>query len=158
MVIIDRLSIERQTDKNKSLLWAPTHRSVCHFAVDALRLRVVREKKISRFGISSRSTRPRKYTDIALIVNKMATYLESMQTHFKNNGKTREFAAHSAKVHSVAWSCDGRKLASGSYDKTVNVFHLDRDRLVRGIDWYACSKRTSFRVCFRKVKFSDCNM
>ena len=60
----------------------------------------------------------------------MASYLEYMQAYFKSNGKTREFAAHSSKVHSVAWSCDGRKLASGSYDKTVNVFHLDRDRLV----------------------------
>ena len=60
----------------------------------------------------------------------MATYLENMINHFKNNGKTREFSAHSSKVHSVAWNSDGRKLASGSYDKSVNVFHLDRDRLV----------------------------
>ena len=57
-------------------------------------------------------------------------FVDSMQSYFKSNGKTREFAAHSSKVHSVAWNCDGRKLASGSYDKTVNVFHLERDRLV----------------------------
>jgi len=30
----------------------------------------------------------------------------------------------------VDWSCDGQKLASGSYDKTVSVFSLDKDRLV----------------------------
>lgn len=60
----------------------------------------------------------------------MAAYLENMQNYFKNNGKTREFSAHQSKVHSVAWNSDGRKLASGSYDKSVNVFHLDRDRLV----------------------------
>lgn len=63
----------------------------------------------------------------------MATYLENMQNYFKNNGKTREFAAHSSKVHSVDWNSDGRKLASGSYDKTVNVFHLDRDRLSKDV-------------------------
>ncbi|XP_052772137.1 THO complex subunit 3-like [Mya arenaria] len=63
----------------------------------------------------------------------MTSYLERMTDYFKNNGKTREFSAHSSKVHSVAWNCDGRKLASGSYDKSVNVFHLDRDRLSKDV-------------------------
>ncbi|KAL1115432.1 hypothetical protein AAG570_007462, partial [Ranatra chinensis] len=39
--------------------------------------------------------------------------------------------AHSAKVHSVGWSCDGARLASGSFDKAVNVFTLDKDRLTK---------------------------
>lgn len=34
------------------------------------------------------------------------------------------------KVHSVGWNCDGRRLASGSFDKSVAVFSLERDRLV----------------------------
>lgn len=72
----------------------------------------------------------------------MASYMENMQNYFKNNGKTREFAAHSSKVHSVDWNSDGRKLASGSYDKTVNVFHLDRDRLV-----CCCFKLLRFLAC-----------
>lgn len=34
-------------------------------------------------------------------------------------------------MHSVGWNCDGRRLASGSFDKSVAIFSLDRDRLVR---------------------------
>ncbi|RXM95107.1 THO complex subunit 3 [Acipenser ruthenus] len=58
-------------------------------------------------------------------------YYQEMQDSFRNNNKSREFAAHSAKVHSVAWSCDGRRLASGSFDKTASVFVLEKDRLVK---------------------------
>lgn len=58
-------------------------------------------------------------------------YVAGMQELFRSHSKTREFPAHSAKVHSVAWSCDGRRLASGSFDKTASVFLLEKDRLVR---------------------------
>lgn len=59
-----------------------------------------------------------------------SSYYHEMHENFKNNSKSREFPAHSAKVHSVAWSCDGRRLASGSFDKTASVFVLEKDRLV----------------------------
>jgi len=61
----------------------------------------------------------------------MGGFVEQMQKHFKQNSKSKEYSAHSAKVHSVAWSSDGRKLASGSYDQTASVYVLDRDRLTR---------------------------
>lgn len=57
--------------------------------------------------------------------------IEELQNHFKSHNKSKEYVAHSSKVHSVGWSCDGRKLASGSFDKSVCIFSLDRDRLVR---------------------------
>jgi len=62
-----------------------------------------------------------------------SSYYQEMQEIFRNNNKSREFPAHSAKVHSVAWSCDGKRLASGSFDKTASVFVLEKDRLVRFI-------------------------
>lgn len=62
--------------------------------------------------------------------NMASRYYQEMQESFRNNSKSREFPAHSAKVHSVAWSCDGRRLASGSFDKTASVFVLEKDRLV----------------------------
>jgi len=37
---------------------------------------------------------------------------------------------HSSKIHSVDWNSDGRRLASGSFDKCVCVFSLDRDKVV----------------------------
>ena len=61
------------------------------------------------------------------------TYFKQMTKHFNSHSKVREYCAHQTKVHSVAWSCDGRKLASGSFDKTVTLFSLDRDRLVWAI-------------------------
>lgn len=52
--------------------------------------------------------------------------LESIKSHFDKNCHIKEVSAHTAKVHSVGWNCDGRKLASGSFDKTVAVLSLDR--------------------------------
>lgn len=63
-------------------------------------------------------------------VNMATQYYQEMQESFKNNNKSKEFPAHTAKVHSVAWSCDGRRVASGSFDKTASVFVLEKDRLV----------------------------
>ena len=60
----------------------------------------------------------------------MPSFAEQMKQHFKQNNKIKEYTAHSAKVHSVAWNQDGHKLASGSYDQTASVFVFDRDRLV----------------------------
>mmetsp|Transcript_25471 Transcript_25471/g.71224 ORF Transcript_25471/g.71224 Transcript_25471/m.71224 type:complete len:318 (-) Transcript_25471:351-1304(-) len=39
--------------------------------------------------------------------------------------KSRELFGHKEKVYTVAWSCDGRRLASGSLDKTARVWSLD---------------------------------
>lgn len=60
----------------------------------------------------------------------MASHAEHMQKHFQTNGRTRDIQIHSAKVHSVAWSADGRRLASGSFDKTVAIYVVERERLV----------------------------
>ena len=57
--------------------------------------------------------------------------IDMLQNHFKKHSKIREYQAHQSKVHSVGWSCDGRRLASGSFDKSVSIFFLERDRLVR---------------------------
>jgi len=58
-----------------------------------------------------------------------AERIEKLQNHFKSNNKFKEYIGHSAKVHSVGWSCDGRRLASGSFDKSVSIYTLDRERL-----------------------------
>ncbi|XP_047135623.1 THO complex subunit 3 isoform X1 [Hydra vulgaris] len=60
---------------------------------------------------------------------KLLTYYKDMQKHFQNYGRTKEFSGHSAKVHSVGWNCNGRYLASCSFDKTVSIYTLDKDRL-----------------------------
>ena len=65
----------------------------------------------------------------------MATFrmvVDKYEQYFKDHNRTKEFSGHSAKVHTVAWSCDGKRLASGSLDKTACVFTLDKDRLVKG--------------------------
>ncbi|KAF9572104.1 hypothetical protein EC968_010357 [Mortierella alpina] len=40
--------------------------------------------------------------------------------------KTREYRAHKSNVHTVGWNCDGRRLASGSTDKTARVWAPER--------------------------------
>lgn len=59
-----------------------------------------------------------------------ASRVEELINYFKSHNKIREQQSHSAKVHSVGWSCDGKLLASGSFDKSVCIFSLGPDRLV----------------------------
>ena len=38
---------------------------------------------------------------------------------------SKELLGHSKKVHSVAWNSSGKKLASGSVDRTVRVWSIE---------------------------------
>ncbi|KAG0340037.1 hypothetical protein BG000_000829 [Podila horticola] len=40
--------------------------------------------------------------------------------------KTREYRAHKASIHTVGWNSDGRRLASGSVDKTARIWTPER--------------------------------
>lgn len=81
--------------------------------------------------------------------------LEILREHFRTHNKIRELRQHLEKVHTVQWSCDGRKLATGSKDKSVRiqkffkfqshrlivysqvaVFSLDRDRITKEKTFY----------------------
>ncbi|XP_014214100.1 THO complex subunit 3 [Copidosoma floridanum] len=55
--------------------------------------------------------------------------VDELMTYFKTHNKVREQQSHTAKVHSVGWNCDGKFLASGSFDKCVCIFSLSPDRL-----------------------------
>ncbi|XP_044538721.1 THO complex subunit 3-like [Gracilinanus agilis] len=60
-----------------------------------------------------------------------SAYMFEMQKRFRDHGKTIEYQQHSAAVLSVAWSCNGARLASGSLDNTAGVFLLEDDGLVK---------------------------
>ena len=89
--------------------------------------------------------------------------VDKYSQYFKDHSRVKEFAGHSGKVHTVAWSADGKRLASGSLDKTACVFTLDKDRLVKGSrtgsDRYeqpvwtlSNPKRPKLILCFRYEK------
>jgi THO complex subunit 3 len=43
----------------------------------------------------------------------------------------KSFSAHNSKIHSVGWNSDGKRLASGSTDKTVVIFGFEnKEKLV----------------------------
>jgi len=66
------------------------------------------------------------------IEGKLAAYYKQMNRYFQSHSRTKEFIGHSSKVHSVGWNCNGKYLASCSFDKTVTLYTLDKDRLVKG--------------------------
>ena len=90
------------------------------------------------------------FSDCLFPPQQQSKELSEMKQYFKKNGKIKDFQAHESKVsssywcssessigellclqaHSVDWNSDGRKVASGSTDKTVSVFSLDRYGLV----------------------------
>ena len=64
-----------------------------------------------------------------MVFQTQSAELASFQSRFQKKDKLREYSTHSTKVHSVDWSCDGKKLASGSFDKTASIYNLGSDRL-----------------------------
>ena len=65
-----------------------------------------------------------KYSSTSL--NKLVQLQQSVK-----NASVKSFSAHNSKIHSVAWNVDGRRLASGSTDKTVAIFTFEnREKLV----------------------------
>ena len=58
--------------------------------------------------------------------------IDEMRSYFLSHNKQKEYIGHNSKVHTIGWSADGRRLASGSYDKCVTIFVFDshRDTLV----------------------------
>jgi WD40 repeat protein len=56
--------------------------------------------------------------------------INHLQSQFSKS-TVKSFQAHNSKIHSVAWNVDGKRLASGSTDKTVAVFAFEnREKLV----------------------------
>lgn len=59
------------------------------------------------------------------------TDFESIKKHFEVYNRSKDVSAHMSKVHSVDWNSDGRRLASGSFDKTVSLFSFSNDKLIK---------------------------
>jgi len=55
----------------------------------------------------------------------MSLSLADARAHF-GRVQTKSYMGHRLKVHSVAWNGTGDKLASGSVDKTIHVWTIDR--------------------------------
>ena len=60
--------------------------------------------------------------------------LSQLKNEMKN-ASVKSFSAHNSKIHSVAWNVDGKRLASGSTDKTVAIFKFEnKERLVSKLE------------------------
>lgn len=63
--------------------------------------------------------------------------LTQLQSSLKN-ASVKSFSGHNSKIHSVGWNVDGRRLASGSTDKTVAIFAFEnKERLVKSPDFFS---------------------
>ena len=67
--------------------------------------------------------------------------VDEIKARFKKNHKTREMVSHSSKVHSVDWSCDGRRLASGEDEGMRCTNRDDGSR-----NWDCCCKNCDYYI------------
>ncbi|KAF2359043.1 WD40 repeat [Trinorchestia longiramus] len=54
--------------------------------------------------------------------------IDQLRSYFEVHCKQKEYVGHFSKVHTLGWNADGRRLASGSYDKCVTIFLFDSQR------------------------------
>ena len=57
---------------------------------------------------------------ILLFIDMVSSSFDSLRKHFEVYNCTRSTTAHFSKVHCLDFNSDGRRLASGSFDKTGN--------------------------------------
>lgn len=60
----------------------------------------------------------------------LASKAQEYKKIFETHQRTKEYKGHTAKVHSVGWNCEGKYLASGSFDQTVSIFSFVQNSLV----------------------------
>lgn len=53
----------------------------------------------------------------------MSSRIQEAKRFFETR-KEKDYAAHRKTVHTIAWNCNGERLASGSLDPTVKLWHL----------------------------------
>ena len=77
----------------------------------------------------------------------MKEEVSDLRGKFKNNCRIKEYSTHSSKIHSVDWNCDGRRLASGGFDKSVCIVGLSNDRLSKEVCMFVAimNKNEKFR-------------
>ncbi|KAM3182341.1 hypothetical protein ACTXT7_012569 [Hymenolepis weldensis] len=57
--------------------------------------------------------------------------LQNLRQHFNTHNRIKESTSYGGKIHALGWNNAGTKLATGSSDKSVNVYQLDSTRLSR---------------------------
>jgi len=58
----------------------------------------------------------------------MTSAVDRYRSYFDSRNKGKAYVGHNSKVHTIGWNADGKKLASGSYDKCVTIFQLDGNK------------------------------
>lgn len=56
--------------------------------------------------------------------------LQNLRQYFNTHNRVKETAGYGGKIHATGWNNAGTKLATGSSDKSVNIFQLESNRLV----------------------------
>ncbi|PAA78352.1 hypothetical protein BOX15_Mlig010034g2 [Macrostomum lignano] len=59
--------------------------------------------------------------------------LAGLRTLLRGPSRSREYNSYSGKIHTLKWSSDGSRLATGSVDRVVNLFSLDSGRLSKDV-------------------------
>jgi THO complex subunit 3 len=66
-----------------------------------------------------------------LITTSSSSSLLQLQQSMKS-ATVKSFSGHNSKIHSVAWNVDGRRLATGSTDKTIAIYAFEnREKLAK---------------------------
>jgi len=84
---------------------------------------------IKGFNSSSETAKKNQTKKTMVFDRSLNGEVASLRARFKSHSKSKDYSTHSSKVHSIAWNCDGRRLASGGMDKSVCVVSLSNDRL-----------------------------